>query len=124
MRRPFSIAVALLLTLAACSSAGSIQDGYDLREFSIEGPAAASAGPSSLAISNSGVFPHTLVIADEAGTVVAATELIQPGETLELGVDLPPGEYQFTCRIVSQKPDGEIVDHFERGMVETVTFEG
>ena len=76
-----------------------------------------------MSVTNSGEFPHTLVISDENGTVITGTDLIAPGQTVALDVPLQPGTYQFTCRIVSQKPDGAIVDHFEEGMVQTVTVE-
>lgn len=83
-----------------------------------------ASGQSNLTVSNSGEFAHTLVIADRTGTVLAATGLIQPGETTELDVDLSNGQFQFTCRIVAQKPDGELVDHFEAGMSTIVRVEG
>ena len=47
--------------------------------------------------------------------------MIQPGQTAGLGLSLEEGMYQFTCHIVSQTPDGEIVDHYEEGMAKTVT---
>jgi small subunit ribosomal protein S19 len=55
-------------------------------------------------------------VTDSSGGVVAATPLVQPGETAALEVDLAPGRYSFTCRIVAEDPDGNIVDHYEAGM--------
>jgi hypothetical protein len=36
-------------------------------------------------------------------------------------VALAAGDYQFTCRIVSQTSDGRIIDHYQNGMVRAVT---
>lgn len=124
MRGLLALTTAVAMLVIACSSPASQATSYDLTEFEINGPAAAPEGASSLTVSNSGDFPHTLVIADQAGTVIAATDLVQPGETVQLDVQLSEGTFQFTCRIVAQRPDGELVDHFEEGMVETVVVEG
>lgn len=125
MRTPVLLVTSLLLVLGACSeSAQSGPSGYDVTEFAISGPAQTPAGESTITVSNSGEFPHTLVIADETGRVVAATDLIQPGDDVDLAISLDPGEFHFTCRIVAEKPDGEIVDHFEAGMSKTVVAEG
>lgn len=124
MRRLAGLAIAIAVLSIACSSPASQTTSYDLTEFEINGPATTPAGASSLTVSNSGEFPHTLVIADEGGTVVAATDLVQPGQTVQLDVELSEGTFQFTCRIVAQTPDGELVDHFEEGMVETVVVDG
>lgn len=120
MRVPSFLAVCVGIVLAACSGADSAATGFTLTEFVIDGPGALPPGSSLLSVENVGEFPHTLVIADETGRVVTASDLIQPGETDQLEVDLSSGTYQFTCRIVAEKPDGELVDHFEEGMVETV----
>lgn len=118
MRRSLAVVVACL-TLAAC---GPVAGGnaYDLVEFAIAGPGQLDSGSSSLSVSNSGEFPHTLVVTDSAGEVVAATSLVQPGETVELAVDLTSGLYSFTCRIVAQDGEGNLIDHFEAGMAATV----
>lgn len=39
-----------------------------------------------------------------------------------LDVDLTNGRYTFTCRIVAENDKGEIIDHFEAGTMETVSF--
>ena len=121
-----SLIVALvvgLLTAAGCSSS-STGSGYDLFEFAIDGPTQLEQGSHSIAVSNSGEFPHTLVVTDASGAVVAATDLVQSGESAQLSVDLDAGRFSFTCRIVAQTPDGDIVDHFEAGMSTTVTVGG
>lgn len=122
MRRILRVSLALLLALnVACAGAASPSPGYDLHEFVVDGPSSLEAGTNSLRVSNTGEFPHTLVVARSDGTVVAATDLIQSGDSVHLELDLEPGVYQFTCRIVSQRSDGQIVDHFQEGMNRTVS---
>ena len=114
----------LALLIAACTGTTSEPRQYELGEFYIEGPTDFVAGSRSLAAFNSGQFPHTIIVTDGDGAVVAATDLIQPGETTALDVDLTEGKYQITCRIVAQKDDGRIVDHFQEGMSLTVEVSG
>jgi hypothetical protein len=68
-----------------------------------------------LEVTNRGEFAHTLVITDEAGRVAEATDLIRPGESATLQVDVTPGMFQFTCRILAQAEDGSVSDHYEPG---------
>jgi uncharacterized cupredoxin-like copper-binding protein len=56
--------------------------------------------------------------------VIAATDLVVPGAEATLEVDLQPGTYVFSCRIVSQDDEGNLIDHFESGMHRTVTVRG
>lgn len=115
------VAAVLAVALSACVQSGAGSSAYDLSEFDVDGPTGLSTGASTVTVRNSGEFPHTLVIVGPDGSVVFATDMIQPGETVEMDVDLTGGTYQFSCRIVGQKPDGTIVDHFEEGMVQTVS---
>jgi hypothetical protein len=110
-----------LLALPGCSGAAVSETSISLAEFSVT-PVEdrLKAGNVDLFVSNAGEFSHTLVVSDSAGTVVAATALIRPGETSSLSVDLQPGAYVFTCRIVGQSDSGEIIDHYQRGMVARV----
>lgn len=109
--------VLALLVIGACSS-GS---GADVRlsEFAIEA-GAATAG-STVVVANDGEFAHTLLVTDADGAVVAGTEVLTPGSSTELVLDIAPGTYQFTCRIVVETGDGRIVDHFAEGMQTEVT---
>ena len=75
-----------------------------------------AAGRVSLEIGNKGQYDHTLVVTTDAGVVVAATGLIAAGTTTNLDVDLAPGGYQFSCRIVAVDGDGAVVDHYQLGM--------
>ena len=120
MRR-FLIIAALVLIMPACTSDATASPVFELSEFEVDGPGTLAAGELALTVTNSGEFPHTLVIAEANGSVVAATEMIQPGETVTIDADLEPATYQFSCRIVGEKPDGTIVDHFEEGMLQTVS---
>ncbi len=113
---------ALVLLAAACgtaaptvsSSAVVLTEGH----IAVDSTHFASGGVT-LAISNAGEFAHTLVVTDEGGAVLAATGLIGPGEQLTLAVELVPGSYQFSCRIVSSF-EGQVFDHYQMGMVAQV----
>lgn len=124
MRR---VALALgTVWLVACSGSTPISaDRVQLDEFSIDtsGPSW-KAGEIELEVVNVGERTHTLIVTTEAGEVVASTGLIDGGNTDRLNVDLGPGEYQLTCRIVIEGSDGQIFDHFEQGMRETISVIG
>ncbi len=111
------VPVLVLLLLSGCSVAAVSETSVALNEFSVTPMAdRLKAGTVDLSVSNSGEFPHTLVVSDSAGTVVAATAVIPPGEASSLSIDLQPGAYMLTCRIVGQSDSGEIIDHYQRGM--------
>lgn len=110
----------LVLTAHACTPTTAETPTYELEEFAVEGPGNLDSGESTVTVTNAGEFPHTLVIADTDGSVLFATDVIESGQTVTIDIDLGPGSYQFSCRIVGQKPDGTIVDHFEEGMVRKV----
>lgn len=112
------------VVIAACSATASGADHYQLGEFFITGPTTLGHSTGAVSIENSGEFPHTLVVSTPDGAVVTATDLVMPGETATLNLDLDPGVYQFTCRIVGQDADGGLIDHYERGMHTTVSVEG
>lgn len=116
--------IAILLAFVATACTSSLPPGpstVTLSEFAVESSAhSLEPGPSTLEIHNAGEFGHTLVITDEAGSVVAATELIQSGDSLSMPVELDAGRYELTCRIVFETESGDLVDHYERGMRSTV----
>ncbi len=120
----FRFLAVLALLVGACTGTTSDPSQYDLGEFYIDGPTGFVEDPNSLTASNSGQFAHTIIVTNGDGVVVAATDLIQPGETTTLDVDLTEGKYQITCRIVAEKDDGRIVDHFQEGMSLTVEVSG
>ena len=113
--RPRRLLVVLLLTLCACagSTAG---DSFELSEYSVLGPGHLDAEVNTIAVTNNGLYTHTLVITDSSGQVAGGTSLLQSGETASLDVELAPGQYSFTCRIVAEDRDGNLVDHYEAGM--------
>ncbi len=119
--RLLAIASFLLLPMAACQPGPSSLAQVDLFEFGIgvDHPVWAQ-GQVSLNVANTGEFPHTLVVTRQGGEVVAAGYPLAAGQTGTLVLDLDPGTYALTCRIVSQTPDGTIVDHYERGMSATI----
>ena len=116
--------VSVLMLLVSCSGDASESGRYQLGEFFISGPARLSDETESVTLENVGEFPHTLVVTRPSGQVVAASGLVQPDETITLDLTLEPGTYQFTCRIVGQDSEGQLVDHYERGMHATVSVGG
>ena len=118
------IALSSMLLLAACGVSQAGEPMVTLDEFSVAAAEALAAGPIDLVVTNAGDFGHTLVVTDEAGEVLAVTELIEPGGVETVRADLDPGRYQFSCRIVVETPDGSISDHYELGMVTAVVVPG
>lgn len=93
----------------------------ELDDFYIA-PAAAriGAGEVRFEVINEGRFPHTLVVAKGTGEVVYASDVLDPGATIAVDLDLVPDTYQLTCRIVVQLEDGTLVDHYQNGMGESI----
>lgn len=118
-----AIFVVMALLLTACNETGGGDIPVELTEFSISGPASVTTDLDAIEVVNVGEFAHTLVITDSNGEVAAASGLIQPGETTYLDLQLPPGTYSFTCRIVAQDSEGNLIDHYEAGMNTMVEVE-
>ena len=124
--RPRLIWLAAVL-IVACSSpqiaTGSIE--VELADFYIE-PAAETiaAGNVVFEVFNEGEFPHTLVVARDSGEVIFASDVVKPGEEIDVDLRLTPDTYQLTCRIVVQLEDGSLVDHYQNGMGETIVVDG
>lgn len=113
----------LLVVMAAVTACGSTTEGPPvvmLDEFSIDTRGDLGGGPWEVA--NRGEFGHTLLVTDEAGRVVASTEVLAAGESTTIATGLAPGDYRLTCRIVVEAPGGEIVDHYARGMDRQVSL--
>jgi plastocyanin len=75
--------------------------------------ASAGAGEVTIDFKNPQGLTHDVVIEDESGEDVGATELIGEGETSET-VNLKPGRYTFYCSVPG---------HREAGMEGTLTVE-
>lgn len=121
MRR-LLLTVAGLLVVTACSSTDAAANiELELNEFAIEPSSTAyRPGTVELTATNTGEFPHTIVVEDSSGAVLTASDVIAPGATVALDVDLAGGAFQITCRIVTQDDSGTIYDHFEQGMYVTI----
>lgn len=121
------LAASVILIAAGCTGGGAAVTSASVELYEpVIAPSADtfSAGEVSLAVTNTGRFAHTLVVTTDSGRVITATDLIQSGESVDLVVDLAPGTYQFTCRIVAQMDDGSLLDHYEAGMNTMVTVTG
>lgn len=112
------ILAATAFALAACNGSGAAAGEFVLTEYEIDVPSTSfQAGTVALPVVNAGEFGHTLVVTGEDGRAIAASGTIAAGGATELVLDLAPGTYQVSCRIVVQLPDGTIVDHYQAGMV-------
>jgi hypothetical protein len=125
MRRLGLLVIAALVL--GCGGRLEAQRGtmeVQLDEFYIEPDSPlVGAGSIDLALWNQGEIPHTLVVATNDGTVLAASEAVQPQSRQTLTVRLQPGTYQLTCRIVFRGDDGLLVDHYQEGMGTVLTVE-
>jgi hypothetical protein len=119
MRR---LSACLLLVVVACHG-GTPSEGFVLDEWEVSGPERLSATSTGITVENSGQWSHTLVVTTEQGQVLAASGLIESGTRTVLDVPLDPGAYLFTCRIVAQDDEGELSDHYQRGMSQRVIVE-
>jgi uncharacterized cupredoxin-like copper-binding protein len=120
------VATVVLILIAACSTqTASGAADYVLRESAIDGPSSLTGSTeTTLQVSNTGEYSHTLIVTDENGDVMGATGLVGSGEETTLEVDLAPGTYVFSCRIVAEDDEGNLRDHYEAGMHRTVTVTG
>jgi plastocyanin len=121
VRRSLILVAALAIVSCQGSPSGSSAE-IDLTEFEIH-PSLSSfdAGSVALDVVNEGEYGHTLVITDAGGHVLLAGEVIEAGESSTMSIDLVPGDYYFTCRIVAQDDEGNVIDHYEMGMSAEVT---
>lgn len=122
MRR---LGLATMVLVLACSGAPVEQSQVELAEFwvTVEGEPL-QAGTVDLQIENYGQYPHTLVVSTIDGSVLVATDLIMAGEQRQLQMDLAPGQYMFTCRIVNSDGQGGVIDHYQEGMSAIVEVVG
>lgn len=70
-----------------------------------------TAGSYEIEVVNDGGSSHDLVV-EQDGNDIGATEVISPGKSATLAIDLEPGEYVFYC---------SVGDHRSLGMEVTVT---
>ena len=105
----------LVTAISACQPAAD-EAVFELADGSISGPSRVVSDLNSFMATNTGMLAHTMVVTANDGRVLAATYLIQPGETAAIEVDLDPGMFQVSCRIVAQGDDGDLMDHYELGM--------
>lgn len=93
--------------------------GVSLVEWAVEAPAEYTAGSTTFQVSNGGSFPHELVVIAGDGyeslplaangavledelapdAILGRTARLSPGDSEQLTVDLPPGNYVLLCNI-------------------------
>ena len=64
-----------------------------------------NAGTYTFEVTNTGSMRHDFVV-EQGGSDVAATEVLQPGQSATLEVDLAPGEYVFYCSVGAHRAAG------------------
>lgn len=64
-----------------------------------------SAGTYTFEVANTGSMRHDFVV-EQDGEDVASTDVLQPGESTTLEVDLTPGEYVFYCSVGAHRAAG------------------
>ncbi|MCZ2805577.1 cupredoxin domain-containing protein [Modestobacter sp. VKM Ac-2983] len=78
-----------------------------LVDFAVELPdQELEAGSYTIEVANDGSASHDLVIEDAAGSEVAASEILSPGQSGTIEVDLAPGEYVFYCSVGNHRGMG------------------
>jgi plastocyanin len=107
----------LVLALVALAGCGS-DDGDDSAapaggqleitetEFALDPdrPTVTAAGETTIRVVNNGSLTHALEV--EGNDVEQETDEIAPGESADLTVDLPDGEYEIYCPIDDHKSKG------------------
>ena len=91
---------------AAVSTITAVEDDFSISLDTED----LSAGTYEVEVVNEGSASHDLVV-ERDGQDVAATEILAPGESATLTVDLEAGEYVFYC---------SVANHRGMGMEETV----
>jgi uncharacterized cupredoxin-like copper-binding protein len=64
-----------------------------------------SAGTYTFEVTNTGNMSHDFVV-EQDGDDVAGTEVIRPGESTTLEVELTPGDYFFYCSVGAHRAAG------------------
>jgi len=64
-----------------------------------------NAGTYTFEVTNTGSMRHDFVV-EQNGEDVANTDVLQPGESTTLEVDLTPGEYVFYCSVGAHRAAG------------------
>ena len=64
-----------------------------------------SAGTYTFEVTNTGNMAHDFVV-EQGGSDVAATDVLQPGQSATLTVTLEPGDYVFYCSVGNHRAMG------------------
>ena len=64
-----------------------------------------NAGTYTFEVTNTGSMRHDFVV-EQDGEDVASTDVLRPGESTTLEVDLTPGEYVFYCPVGAHRAAG------------------
>jgi Cupredoxin-like domain len=109
--RNFAALVAAALLLASCGHTATVGASrtvrVELTEYRLHPQTIhASSGLLTLVIHNRGVLNHDLVVT-QRGQTIDSTQSIQPGQTVNLWLNLAPGTYSMVSTIQSDQTLGE-----------------
>jgi uncharacterized cupredoxin-like copper-binding protein len=65
-----------------------------------------AAGTTTFEVTNEGQSSHDFVVESADGKDLAATEILPPGKSGTVEVDLPPGEYVVYCSVANHRSLG------------------
>lgn len=110
-----AVAALVLAVVAACSSnpsanetsppADAVLIEVSAVEFAFSlSDTPTSAGAYTFELTNDGTMGHDLVIEGPGG--LAGTEIVNPGETTEVTLELEPGEYTMYCSVGNHRAQG------------------
>lgn len=121
MMRKQIIAMAMTMTFAAvglvagCSGGSGSQgaaSSIDITttEFKFTpDQISAKAGNVTFRVTNGGQAEHNFVVEDTSGKKIKAIEVILPGKTETLSLDLASGDYNLACTLPGHKEGGMLI---------------
>lgn len=104
---PLAVAALLVAACGHTTTAGSSRTvRVELTEYRLHPQSIhATSGLLTLVVHNRGVLNHNLVVSRD-GTTIDSTPSIQPGQTVDLSVNLAPGRYSVASTIQSDQTLG------------------
>jgi plastocyanin len=104
MRRTAIVITALaggaLLLAQSLAGAAANSQAVSLKEYRIGLPTQLKPGATTFKLTNSGKFPHDVVVAFRAQGTRFAIPPVPPGKTASFTVNLKPGSYVVVCNLV------------------------
>ena len=106
--RSLILALTLAALVAACGQPGAsaptaapsvASTPVVVKDFTLDPKAVTVDAVAALAVTNQGPTVHNVAVRDEGGSVVATTRDLREGESANLAISLPAGEYALICTL-------------------------